>query len=179
MADVTWALLSLPNPADLQGEIGEGSLLRTAYTSAQIQSAATTAKGELLDYLQSHLTDLFVAKNGEYARFEPSVLREFGYSYDDLDTMFDKIGNPDKLRKSAVAKQVEILWTWYSQDDRTELKMNLEYATAQIAIWQKKFKIRIELATSPKGGSIWFDLDGTGNVTDQERVRTKSNFVRV
>ena len=153
---VAWSSLTLASLSDLTYEIGEGSILFSAYDPGRIQNAYGAVKQQVWIDLKADLTDLYASRNGKYQRFDV-IIREMGYSYNELDTMLDKIGNPaDTLVEPVKAKWAWQLWIWLSSDNRPNYKARMKEA--------KK--------------NMWLDLNSDGQTVDYERVRTHNSFVR-
>jgi hypothetical protein len=174
MAVVAWSTLTLAELSDLEAEVGEGSVLFTAYDVAQCEKAYTAVKKQMLEDLKASITDLFASRNGQFVPFDV-VVREQWYSYTTLDTMFDKIGNPDVLTEPFKAKWAWQLWSWLSGDDRPKWAAMAPIILEKMNQCEDQYTKRMRIAKQ----NFWFDLNDDGQIADQERVRTRNSFVRV
>jgi hypothetical protein len=171
---VAWSSLTLASLSDLTYEIGEGSILFSAYDPGRIQNAYGAVKQQVWIDLKADLTDLYASRNGKYQRFDV-IIREMGYSYNELDTMLDKIGNPaDTLVEPVKAKWAWQLWIWLSSDNRPNYKALMPYCMEQASIKDSAYKARMKEAKK----NMWLDLNSDGQTVDYERVRTHNSFVR-
>lgn len=170
-----WDDITFATPSQLSvKEIGKGSVLNTLYKDDVIEEVIKEGKAELLDLLKTDIPELYANRNGYLQLCSEALLREIGYSYTELDEMFDKIGNPECLERCARAKIITMLWIRLSNEDQPNLNFNLAYGTEQADKWEKRFKERYAQAKK----QLWFDLNEDGVISDSERVRTKTRFKR-
>lgn len=172
-----WIDLVLNSLTDLEKEVGDARLAFSRdganYVEA-VQSACVQAKADILIDLKNDLTDIFASRNGQFQQLYVYV-REFGYTYNDLDTMFDKVYNPEVLGNAANAKTMEIGWVRGLHSLKASNGDLMAFAVNERDYWKKQYNERLLKA---KRGLI-IDLNEDGQIIDQERVRTRGNLVRV
>lgn len=174
----TWAETSLCKVADVESEIGEASIVAQVLKADKgtlLQKAIDKSKELIQDELMSRLPDIY-AQSGpmlEYALFIDER-----YRHNDLDTILDKIVNPDVLKLAAVAGAVVVLTR--RQIFQVKVAGSTGASSPELLLieeekWQKEFKRRIENALQ----RLKLDLNEDGATSDFERPRTRNSFQRL
>lgn len=169
-----WADLQLCTIADLRKEVGDTTLLTGVIDSDQnevLYDALATFKAELKEQLMSDLQDIFAHSTTSYT-YDEYLLRS-GYSYSDLDSLLDKIVNPNALKLTAQAGTISVLARRQILQGKLS-GMSHEALVIERANWEKITKDRYAVAKR----NIRLDLDGDGESSDFERPRTHNTFFR-
>ena len=97
-----------------------------------------------------------------------------GYSWEELDTLLDKLQNPSELKAAAVAVTIRKIL------EDGELRFTSQYNETSPALikarehWTRQAEDRVKIAVE----LLKFDLDADGEVDDSERAVSHANIWR-
>lgn len=173
---MTWDEIVLYSLSDVESEHGNLTQLVPSKEKFQsiIEDIRVSIKKDLGMWLTRDVPDILVRRTGYYEPVEV-YLTDYGYSYDQLDTLLDVIGNPEVLYRTALKGVVYYLWKRrlasgaFSAEAASDIEMKqVEKLKAE---YEKQYQDEVYV-------QIWFDLDGDEQVTDNERLRSHNSFWR-
>ena len=133
---------------------------------SMVQDAIDAAKEEIRDHLQVSLVKQFHDKGGAVIGFGWPMVRG-GYSYDSLDTMTDKINNPEVLTRPAVYLTIVKLLELGVMRFNARWQENAELLDVMMTKWRKEYTTSI----ADQMLLLKFDLNADGVIDDSERVQ--------
>jgi hypothetical protein len=174
----TWANTTLCTLDDIRTEVSDLQLpLQVGGTTGELEDKAATkitlAKSQLKTKLLVALQPRFAVSASVHYASEASY--NPGYSWSELDTMMDKISNPEALLPVAVAFTIRAMLMDAQLAFRANYQSNEELLTAALTRWEMECKVRLSDAVA----LLQFDLDENGTVDDTERPATDTTFFRV
>lgn len=169
----TWAATTLCRTSDVRAEAQDLRLALLVDSESEqnrmIQEKINLAKEELRQKLFSGLR----------VRFHRYGVRDggadvAGYSWEELDTLLDKLQNPSELKAAAVAVTIRKIL------EDGELRFTSQYNETSPALikarehWTRQAEDRVKIAVE----LLKFDLDADGEVDDSERAVSHANIWR-
>jgi GTP cyclohydrolase III len=179
MATVLWDNAELCDFEDIKGDVGLATVSQTTKTpqdaKAFVEECIEQAKGEIKTKLLARLPDIY-ARSGltGYSSFDAYVTAQ-GYTYADLDTVYDKFTNPTVLNLSCRALTCMKIYSRVISHNQANYKQDNAQDINERDFWDMKFKEHFR----DEWQLLKLDLNDDGETTDFERPRTRNNFQRV
>lgn len=167
----TWASIrdSLCSVAEVEEEIGDTSIVAMVQKSDKgtlITKAIKTSGKLVQDEILSYLPDIYAQSGPQVVSYDAYLS---GSTYSELDTILDKIVNPDILKLAAAACAVGVLIRrQIYQNEVSGARQNNELLIIERESWEKEWKRRMKNAIR----QLKLDLNADGEVSDHERPRT-------
>lgn len=175
MAQTPWVDLYNNMLPDVNQEIGDiDIIIHDSKTDIVFQNANIKAKADVFFDLMGCLPDIYANRNGRFLTIDILIRTEIGYTYGQLDTMLDKIYNPDVLKHTLVAKIIYNLWARNVNQITGTFEINAQLAINEREHWSAVYNERFKNSRK----QLIIDLNDDGVIVDQDRVRTRTSFAR-
>lgn len=175
----TWNDTELTTFQAVERRVGSLELILRASDKGKqrkaVDEAIQTVKDEVTDMLMGELPSIFLNSDLQQ-RDWISYSTDYLQLYSQLDTLLDRLANPDKLGRYVVYRVIALLYEKGIEEAKLDFS-NSEKERESVAYWEAKAKEAWPLALK----LLKFDLNNDGIIDDTERLRAKvrNRFFRV
>lgn len=171
---MAWSTVSLCTVSDIEKRAGHlKGLIQVSNAEQVAEESIANVKTDIGNHLKTHIQDIYSRSNVANIPYSKWLISR-GYSYDDTDSILDDINNPTELNQAAVFLSIaDLLSRSITQFTATQ-KVDAGVLVNERDHYAKRGLTELKDAIH----RLKIDFSGDGEITDDERVRTKSFFVR-
>lgn len=178
MAETTWNSDALCEVPDVTSEIGDSLIAEPTSEGPPntVIKGATKKSGEIItDMLLDFLPDIYAQSMQPGWESYSDFYISGNYTQENLETMLDKVTNPECMKLAAVAYSVIVLIRKKKSENEFATPERVVMLNEMLKDWQKEFDARFVRAWR----KLKIDLDQDGTVSNAERPRSQNSFKRV
>ncbi len=180
MADPVWDADNLCAISDVEEVIGDSVIANPTSKGDRntvIRNAIVSAGKELVDMLLDFLPDIYAQSAIAYScniSYDVFLLNN-NYSQENLETMLEKVKNPECMKLSAAAQAAIILTRQKKSDNEFSTPERIVMMNELMKDYNKLFDDRFERGWR----KLKIDLNQDGAVSNAERPRSQNSYRRI
>lgn len=171
----TWAAdVTLCEVSDIEMRVGDvKALIHVSDAHNVAQQSIANVKADIGNRIKTDVQDIYARSGGSNVPYTKWLVSQ-GYTYDATDAILDLITNTSELKQAAIFLSIADLLSRSITQFKAAIQTDPGLIVNERDYYAKKGKDELTAAIH----RLKIDFSGDGEITDDERVRTQSFFIR-